>query len=375
MKKLSTGISNFREIIENDYIYVDKTKTIYELIDDNFTCMLVKPKGFGKSLLISTMKEIFEGNKELFKGLYIYDKWDWTNKYNVIHLDFKKINYETPEKLEQSLYDFLVKIADKYEIELWGTLLNSNFSFLIEDIHKKTDKKVVVLIDGYDKPTIDSIENIELAKEILSDLFSFFTVLKASGKHLKFVFLTGVTKSFETSIFSGFNNVFDLTTHYQYPNICGFTQDEFESYYFEYINKFSKDKNIETRKLIDLINRWYGGYSWNGKDFLINPKSAFSFISTAKFDNYWFENSKTPFLIDLIKNNQEEVEELIQNKQTYVSDINNLEIERIDVNQFLLQNGFLSLKKEKRAKSLQTYYEVYIPNREVKKSLNEIIAK
>ena len=223
MKKLPVGISTFSEIIEENFIYVDKTKFIYEMVNTGNTYFLSRPRRFGKSLLISTLEDLFKRNKELFKSLYIYDKWDWSKNYPVIHLDFGEIAYETPERLEVSLEDFVIEIADEYNITLKKSFLNPKFGELIKKLHEKTGQKVVVLVDEYDKAIIDYMKDIEIANKNRDILSNFYQVLKTNDKHLRFIFLTGVTRFSKTSIFSGLNNLDDITFNNDFSCICGYT--------------------------------------------------------------------------------------------------------------------------------------------------------
>ena len=210
MKKLPLGVSTFSKIIEKGYIYVDKTRYIYEMINTGEVYFLSRPRRFGKSLLVSTLKSLFQGEKDLFSGLYIFDKWDWNNKYSVLHIDFSDMDFTSPEELKISLEDFIIDMAEKNNLTLKKRTLSGMFSELIEKIHEKTGKKLVVLIDEYDAAIIDCINNIEIAEKNRNILSNFYRVLKASDEHLKFIFLTGVTKFSKTSIFSGLNNLDDI---------------------------------------------------------------------------------------------------------------------------------------------------------------------
>jgi hypothetical protein len=274
MKNLPTGIGTFSTLIENDYLYVDKTEYIYKFIKPGQKFFLSRPRRFGKSLLVSVLKELFSANKKLFKDLYIYDKWDWTESYPVIHLDFASRSYTNPDVLKESLNIFIERKAKEFNIKLSkNNLIKDKFEEIIEKIYLKTNKKVVVLVDEYDKAIIDHIEDVELANKIRAELNSFYSALK-HDEFIEFVFITGVTKFAKTSIFSGLNNLTDLTL--SSPLICGYTQGELETYFDDRISDFALDENISKEYLLDLIRQWYNGYSYNGKDFLYNPYSILS---------------------------------------------------------------------------------------------------
>ena len=194
MRMLPIGIQTFEDIRKGDYIYVDKTKEINEMTKGGKFYFLSRPRRFGKSLLISAIKDLFKGKKELFDGLYIYDKWDWSKKYPVIHLDFATIAYKTVEQLESSLLDFINSTANKYGVELSNNALPSRFAELIEKLNKKAGERVVILVDEYDKPLIDNLRDKEVYVQVKRVLHDFYQVIKAKDAHEKFVFMTGVSQ-------------------------------------------------------------------------------------------------------------------------------------------------------------------------------------
>ena len=369
MKKLPKGISTFQEIIEDNYIYVDKTKYIHKMVSTGKLYFLSRPRRFGKSLLISTLEELFKGNKELFEGLYIFDNWDWSKKYPIIRLDFGKIAHKNPEVLEKSLDDFINTKARDYSINLISRTLTSKFAELIEETHKKFDSKVVILIDEYDKAITSHIDGIEIAKENKIVLRDFFQVLKASDEHLQFLFITGISKFAKTSIFSDLNNVDDITIHPKYVNICGYKQEDLETYFIDHINELSKNINMNYDDLISSIKKWYNGYSWDGKSFLYNPFSILKFLDTGKFANYWFDTGTPKLLIDLIKKDSVDMEVLTRKKSEFSWIFPNFELENLDFATVLLQTGYLTIKNETVYPGEESEYSIAIPNREVEKSL------
>ncbi|MCL2156420.1 MAG: ATP-binding protein [Methanobrevibacter sp.] len=369
MKKLPKGISTFQEIIEDNYVYVDKTKYIHKVINTGKLYFLSRPRRFGKSLLISTLEELFKGKKELFKGLYIYDKWDWTKKYPIIRLDFGKIAHKNPETLENSLDDFINQKARDNSINLISKTLTSKFAELIEEIHKKFKSKVVILIDEYDKAISSHIDDIEIAKENKTILRDFYQVLKSCDKHIHFLFIAGIAKFAKTSIFSDLNNVDDITIHPKYVNICGYKQNDLESYFKDYINEISIEINMDYDDLISSIKKWYNGYSWDGKNFLYNPFSILKFLDTGKFANYWFDTGTPKMLIDLIKKDSVDIEVLTRKKSKFLGIFPNFELENLDFSTVLLQTGYLTIKKETISPGEQSEYTMAIPNKEVEESL------
>ena len=285
MKSLPTGMQYFKEIIENNYLYVDKTKYIHKIASTGKFYFLSRPRRFGKTLLVNTLEELFKGNKELFEGLYIQDKWNFEKNYPIIKIDFGDISHDTSSNLKLSLIKFLKDTAANENIKLEDIdLIPDKFSELIKKLHDKKGKQVVILIDEYDKPIIKHLDDIELAESNRDILSSFYQVLKANDKYLRFVFLTGVSKLGEigdfaesanlrfakfskTSIFSELNNLSDLTVDPNFAKICGHTQEELEKYFKGYINKLAKKYNTSIDITLSYIEKWYKGYSWNGKDF------------------------------------------------------------------------------------------------------------
>ncbi|MDR0913419.1 MAG: AAA family ATPase [Methanobrevibacter sp.] len=201
MKKIGLNIDNFEDMITGDFIYVDKTKHIYNMINEGNKYFLSRPRRFGKTLLISTLKELFNGNKKLFKGLYIENKWDWRENYPVLTIDISERSSNSAEELKKSLDNLINEIAEDYSIELFDDDIKAKFGQLIRKIHKKTGKKVVILIDEYDNPIIENLKNIKIAEENRDVLRDFYQALKSGKDHVRFIFLTGVSKFSKTTIF------------------------------------------------------------------------------------------------------------------------------------------------------------------------------
>ncbi|MCL2115889.1 MAG: ATP-binding protein [Methanobrevibacter sp.] len=366
-KKLPIGTQSFSILRNNNYLYVDKTKYIHEMIENGRIYFLSRPRRFGKSLLLSTLEELFKGNKELFKNLYIYDKWNWNETYPVINLDFGGIAYETPEILKLSLEDFLIEIADEYNIILKKRFLNPQFSELIKKIHEKTGKKLVVLIDEYDMPIIDRVENIEIANQNRTILRDFYKVLKASDKYLRFIFLTGVSKFSKTSIFSGLNNLNDITLNKNFACICGYTHQELKDQFKDYINILKDDLSLSERQVFEKINFWYDGYSWDGKNKVYNPFSTLKLFNSYEFSDHWFDTGTPEFLINVLKKSQDysAVLKPITIKQ---SRFNTFDYNNLDPITLFFQTGYLTITEKIIINDI-IHYKLEFPNFEVESSL------
>jgi hypothetical protein len=367
MKKLPIGISTFSEIIEDGYIYVDKTKHVYNMVDTGKTYFLSRPRRFGKSLLVSTLEELFQGNKELFEGLYIYDKWDWDEKYPVIHLDFGNIDYENPEMLKLSLEDFVMEIADEYDIVLKKRFLNSKFNELIQKIYEKTGKKVVVLIDEYDKSITDNINKRDVLDGNREILKSFYNVLKGTDEYLRFVFLTGVSKFANMSIFSSLNSLNDITLNDTYSCICGYTHEDLKNNFKDYLTILKEKLSLSYEETIEKINYWYDGYSWDGKNRVYNPFSTLRLFDSGDFSNYWFETGTPEFLIDVLKesNDYKYVLKPIIVKQSRFKTFTQDNLDHISL---FFQTGYLTISEKMIINDL-IHYKLEFPNFEVETSL------
>ncbi len=365
MKKLPTGIQTFSKIIKGNYLYVDKTQQILELIESGEYLFLSRPRRFGKSLLISTLSEIFSGNQELFQGLYIYDKIEWQS-YPVIIIDFNLISNTNDEVFKTSLLSYLDEIAAEYEIILSKTLIKDKFAELIKKISKKTQQKVVVLIDEYDKPIVEHIDDIEKATKNREIMRDFFGILKSSDPFLRFVFLTGVSKFSRVSIFSELNNVRDITFSRQFATLLGYTQKELESNFEFYIQYLGTVLEIKKPVLLTKIKTWYNGYSWNAKDKMYNPFSILNLFVDQQFDNYWFATGTPTFLMKLIKKTELDTTQF-ENKKVSKILFDSYNIENLNIFALLFQTGYLTIT-EINQKSRTIQYVLNYPNFEVKQA-------
>ncbi|KZX12108.1 ATP-binding protein [Methanobrevibacter curvatus] len=368
MQELPIGTQSFSVLRENNYLYVDKTKDILKLTKNSRINFLSRPRRFGKSLLVSTLKELFEGNKKLFKGLYIYDNWDWEDKYPVIHIDLAGGNYDSANELKDNLDDIIHTIARKLQVEIYSKTLKGKFTDLISEISKKTKKKVVVLIDEYDKPIISNLQNKNLEK-IQSKLGSFYEVLKANDQYIKFIFLTGVSKFAQVYVFSKLNSVDDLTLIDEFNSICGYTQKELETNFPEHIKKLSNKFNTSDKGIIEKIKTFYNGYSWNGREKVYNPFSTLLCFKHGEFSKNWF-NTGTPNLLVDYPLNKYNLKSLAEPNIVTDSELKNPTASNIRDEILLFQTGYLTVDKIE-TKEDEKFYYLKLPNYEVKSALFE----
>jgi len=370
MKKLPLSMQTFEKVINDKCLYVDKTEDIHRLITSGDYIFISRPRRFGKSLLVSTLGEIFSGNKELFKGLYIYDKIEW-NKFPVIYIDFSLISRSNEEILRTSLESFIDKTAEDNGLILKNRFITDKFKELIGEMSKKLNNKVVILIDEYDKPIIDHITDIKKASQNREVLREFYSVLKGSDKYIKFVFITGVSKFSKVSIFSGLNNLKDITLREEFSAIMGIRQDELEKYFKDYIEILQKKENTKREKLLSKIKCWYDGYSWDGKTRLYNPCSILNLFDSNIFDNYWFATGTTTFLLKLIKENKCNITDF-ENKKAGSAIFDSYDLENLNIYSLLFQTGYLTIQNIERDEGFIIYTLTY-PNKEVRHSFNTYI--
>ncbi|MBC7475499.1 MAG: ATP-binding protein [Candidatus Sericytochromatia bacterium] len=368
MKKLPLGIQTFRDIIESDNIYVDKTKDIYALLEHNEKnfFFLSRPRRFGKSLLISTLEEMFLGNQELFKGLWIYDKIEW-KKYPVIRIDFTGFTYSNGiDGFKKSFLAEVKTLYKKHNLKIDSDDYKKAFKELIEKLGKKD--KVVILIDEYDKPIVEFIENSEI-RNIMKDIIKdFYLVIKESEQYIKFAFLTGVSKFAKVSVFSGLNNLRDITLEKGFSTMLGYTEEELFSYFKDHIKATAKELKVTQKYLKDTLKNWYNGYSWDGKNFVYNPYSILSVLTIQQINNYWFSSGTPTFLIKMIRKFNTNIIEL-ENYKTGDSIFEAYDIDKINVQSLLFQTGYLTIKQIEKPSITRRKYTLSYPNLEVKESL------
>jgi hypothetical protein len=357
MKLLPIGIQTFRDIIEGGFYYVDKTPFIPKLTSKYY--FLSRPRRFGKSLFLDTLKEAFSGNKELFKGLYLYDNWDWEKKYPVITINFTSGVMSSSQLLKKNIHHILETNAKRYELNLEEKeVINIKFEELITKIYQKHNMPVVVLVDEYDKPILDAIENIEVARENREILKDFYSVLKGMDPYLKLVFLTGVSRFSKVSIFSGLNQLQDITLNEEFSTVCGYTQSELESVFEDRLKDFDKEK----------IKAWYNGYSWLGES-VYNPFDILLLFSEKRFRAFWFETGTPTFLIKMFMKNRYYLPEL-ENLEVGEEILSNLDVDNIRIENLLFQSGYLTIKEFLEEDGV---YILSYPNLEVRKSLNNAL--
>jgi hypothetical protein len=363
-KPLPVGIQTFRDIIQGGFLYVDKTPWIYELIRyPKGVFFLSRPRRFGKSLLISTLAEIFQGQRELFRGLWLYDQlYDWT-VHPIIRVDFSLRRVQSAEELKGVIADFLAAIARQYGIELPAGDYQKQFGDLI--VQLATRNQVVILIDEYDKPLLDNINNPEEAYRIRETLKGFYTIIKGMDAYIRFVLLTGVSKFSRVGVFSGLNNLEDLTMSPAFSAALGITEAELEATFAEHLAALAAAQGDSLPALRAQIRHWYDGYCFSATcQHVYNPFSLLLLFKQQRFANFWFESGTPSFLVKLIRTRAFDIgqlDNLIVGELAFSS----YELERLQILPLLVQTGYLTIKAYDR----QTrFYRLGYPNAEVEQA-------
>ena len=370
MKDLTSSVYTFEDLIQGNFLYVDKTEYIWQLIRPaKEMYFLSRPRRFGKSLTLSTLKAVFEGKKELFKGLAIYDKpYDW-KPYPIIHLDMANCDVHTEIDLRDYLVRMMSRLAKQHgvNVDIQHTQLSSSFSDLIEEIAK--EGPAVILLDEYDKPILENITSPDVLT-IRNTLADFYSAIKKEADFERFVFITGVSKFCHVSLFSKLNNLTDITMDARYATMLGYTQKEFETYFSDRIESVAKQQNLSRALLLPEIKAWYDGYRFEeDSESVYNPVSLARFFEQGgKFKNYWFETGTPSFLMELVKKTKFNFDEVLSKPVSSMA-FNAFEIDKIDPLTLLLQTGYLTIKSMVKKYNMPWYW-LDFPNREVSFSFN-----
>lgn len=327
---------------------------------------LARPRRFGKSLLVSTLKCIFEGKKELFEGLYIYDKINW-DAHPIIHLDFSNLDFKG-KGLRTALSDRLDEIAAAYNITFKAATIGSKFKELMENLYKQTGKQAAILIDEYDKPITDVLEvgKNKRAHEHRDIMREFYSVVKGSSQYIRLFFMTGIARFSKVSLFSDLNNLTDLSYSDYFHNMLGYTQQELEDYFKPYFDITAPKHNISASELAERVKEWYNGFSWNGVEKLYNLYSILRFFGEQKFMNFWFDSGTPKFLVEWLK---KQMIYDISHKAVSPLMIENFDIDNINLYTLLFQTGYLTIAE---CDELGLYLLDY-PNKEVRQAMLEYI--
>ena len=362
--KLPIGIQTFREIRQDGFRYVDKTMFALRLLEAGKVYFLSRPRRFGKSLLLDTLKELFEGNEALFRGLHIHDKWDWGTRYPVVRLHFGAGDFTDPAQLAEDVRDQLAKLEAEHGIAPSAASAPFRFRHLIAALREQTGQRVAVLVDEYDKPILDALGTPAAAanRQFLRGLYA---AIKQSDAHIKFALLAGVSKFSKASLFSDLNNLKDITLDRRYAAICGYTEQDLDTVFADALRGFDRAE----------VRRWYNGYSWRGQR-VYNPYDILLLLDEREFRAFWFETGSPKFLIDTLR--RRDVPSIVLDGMTTTEallstfdvDKMSIDVDEMSIEALLFQTGYLTIADENNQGG-RIRFRLGYPNFEVRQSLNE----
>jgi hypothetical protein len=356
-RKLPIGIQTFREIREDNCYYVDKTGMAVDLVHTGKAYFLSRPRRFGKSLFLDTLKDMFEGHRDLFTGLAAETRWDWSKKFPVIRISFGEGIVHDRQALAAKITEQLDVNQETLGLTTRQPTLSGRFSELIRVAHAKYGQRVVVLVDEYDKPILDNITNETIARDMRDGLRDLYSVIKGQDASIKFAMLTGVSKFSKVSLFSGLNNLTDITVEAAYSALCGYTDADVDTVFAPELPGLDREQ----------IRHWYNGYNWTGTS-VYNPFDLLLLFRSREFRPYWFETGTPTFLIDLLTQRQVFTPDLARlvALETLLS---SFDVDFIPTEAIMFQAGYLTIDKVRHLPGMMQITLKY-PNMEVRSSLN-----
>ena len=358
-RRLPVGLQTFREVREQNCYYVDKTPYIRRLLDRGKHYFLSRPRRFGKSLFLDTLKELFEGNEGLFAGLHIHDGWEWSERSPVVRLDFAGGNFKEPGLLEANVMEQLAASERRLGVVSEYLTAPGRFAYLLEALHRQTGQRVVVLVDEYDKPILDVMEDRAVARANRDYLRGLYGVIKSSDAHVRFTFVTGVSKFTKVSLFSDLNNLTDITLDRRYSAICGYTEDDLDTVFAPELDGLNREQ----------VREWYDGYRWRGEQKVYNPYDVLLLFDSREFKAHWFETGTPAFLVETLFERRVSSVSLGETVSTEEL-LSAFDVDHIGTEALLFQTGYLTITGEEELGG-KALYRLDYPNREVRQSLNE----
>ena len=362
-RRLPIGIQTFREVREDGCYYVDKTAFVRRLLDEGKHFFLSRPRRFGKSLFLDTLKELFEGNEPLFEGLAVNDRWDWSVRHPVLRLSFGAGHFKEPGYLHTNLMAQLDAVERQKRVSSEYPTGPERFGHLLETLHGDAGRPVAVLIDEYDKPILDALDTPEIARANRDYLRGLYAVVKDSDAHIRFSFITGVSKFSKVSLFSGLNNLKDITLDPRYSAICGYTDADLDAVFAPELPGLDRD----------MIRDWYNGYCWLGDEKVYNPIDILLLFDKRKFGAWWFETGTPAFLVETLFRRR--VSSLVLDDMVGSADVlSTFDVDDMATEALLFQTGYLTIRDEEDLGG-EPLYRLGYPNREVRQSLNRSLLR
>ena len=362
-RTLPLGVQSFRKLREDGRYYVDKTLHVERLADNGGAYFLSRPRRFGKSLLIDTLAELFRGSEELFRGLAIHNRWDWSVRRPVVRLDFARGDFSSADWLRRTVLNRLADACEEAGVPVRHGEASDRLATLIQSLHEQTGRRVAVLVDEYDKPIVDNLESPEVARANRDFLSGLYGTFKACDGHIRFLLLTGVTKFSKVNLFSGLNNLEDITLDPRYATICGYTQEELDTVFEPELSA------PELRPLDrDRIKQWYDGYRWLGEP-VYNPYDVLLLLRTCKFRAHWFNTGTPRFLLDMLER-RGVTSFALEGIETDESLLSAFDVDHIGTEALLWQTGYLTIVDVEEDEEGEEIFRLGYPNLEVRRSLN-----
>lgn len=364
MRKFPIGIQTFEDLRKKNFLYVDKTALVWRMANLGKPYFLSRPRRFGKSLLLSTFEAYFQGKKELFEGLAIEDMETEWNEYPVLHLDLNAEKYDSSEKLHEILSRHLSQWELQYGKGIDENTLPGRFTGVIRRANEQTGQQVVVLVDEYDKPLLQAITNLQLLEEYRQTLKAFYGVLKSADRYLRFVFLTGVTKFSQVSVFSDLNQLNDISLDYSYATVCGITREELKKTFEPEIEIFGRKNHQTPEEVVTEMARNYDGYHFHPDgEGVFNPFSVLNAFSKLELGSYWFQTGTPTFLVELLQKSEYDLRTLLNGIEAPVSSFAEYRMDANNPVPLIYQSGYLTIKDYN--KEFQNYL-LDFPNDEVR---------
>lgn len=374
MKQLPIGIQTFKDIITKGYVYVDKTAILHRMITTGKYYFLARPRRFGKSMMVSTLKAIFSADKELFEGLSIAGTdYTWP-KHPVIVLDMSSIEHNSVEEFQDGLREYLDEIGADFNVDLTGKRQpGGKLRYLVKTL-AKAGQSVVLLIDEYDKPITDYIHTPSIANEIRKSLAGFYGVIKSLDEQLQFLFVTGVSKFTKTSIFSNLNSLNDISMQLDYATVVGYTEKELRHYFSDWISGLAKTSHLSQEATIEKLRLWYNGYLFHqsAKEKIFSPQTVMMAFTSHEFKDFWFRTGTPSFLMKLVKQYDYPLME-VEGSKISESSLDPGDVELLTLPAVLFQSGYLTIKSyDSESKN----YTLTYPNFEVMEGfLQHVVAE
>ena len=358
-RRLPIGMQTFRTLREEDCYYVDKTAYVERLLRGGTHYFLSRPRRFGKSLFLDTLKELFEGNEALFAGLCIHDRHDWSERHPVVRLSFAGSSFTEHANLHANVMAQLEGVAEQQGVSTRYATGPERFAYLLRTVHARAGQRVAVLVDEYDKPVLDALETPEVARANRDYLRGLYGVIKDSDAHVRFTFLTGVSKFSKVNLFSQLNNLTDITLDRRYSAICGYTEGDLDTVFAPELPGLDRER----------IREWYNGYRWRGTEKVYNPYDVLLLFDSREFAAHWFETGTPAFLVDLLL--ERRVASVALDRMVSTTELlSTFDVGDIGTEALLFQTGYLTIMGEEELGG-KALYRLGYPNREVRQSLNE----